>query len=116
MHILLDNGADVNASNKNRYNTTPLMEASRNGNVAVANMLISAGADVNKVDINNDPPINWATYFGHTDMVRLLLKFGARTDLVGKDSGDAALAIARRMKHQEIVGLLEKHTAERKIK
>lgn len=49
------------------------------------------------------------TTFGQKDFVELLLKNGARTDLVGKDSGDNALTIAKRMKHPEIVKLLEKY-------
>jgi len=78
-------------------------------NTKIGKLLIDKGADVNAVDINNDPAINRVTYFGEKDFVELLLKNGARTDLVGKDSGDAALAIAKRMKHPEIVKLLENY-------
>jgi ankyrin repeat protein len=104
--LLIEKGAKVNFVNRNRYNTTPLMEATRDGNMAIAQLLIAKGAHVNTVDINNDSAINWATFFGHKNLVELLLKNGAKIDFVGSDSGDNALAIAKRMGHQEIVALL----------
>jgi len=107
--LLIQKGADVNFVNRNRYNTTPLMEVTRNGDLATAQLLIAHGAKVNTVDINNDPAINWATFFGYKNLVELFLKNGAKTDFVGRDSGDNALAIAKRMGFQEIVDLLQQH-------
>ncbi len=91
-------GADVNVVNKNRYNTTPLIELTRNGNEKIGKLLLSKGAKINFVDVNNDPPINWATYYGQTELVKLLVNNDARIDIIGKDSGDDALAISKRMK------------------
>ena len=105
--MLLEHGAKVNVKNSCRYNTTPLMEASRNGSVSVGKMLLKYGAEINTGDINNDPAINWAIFFGYTDFVKLLLDNGSRTDMKGTDSGDDAMAIAKRLGHQEIIKLLE---------
>ncbi len=105
--MLLEQGAKVNVKNTCRYNTTPLMEASRNGSVRVGKLLLKYGAEINTGDINNDPAINWAIFFGYTDFVKLLLDNGSRTDMKGTDSGDDAMAIAKRLGHQEIIKLLE---------
>jgi len=105
--MLLKNGAKVNVRNSNRYNTTPLMEATRNGSVRVGKLLIKYGAEINVGDINNDPAINWAVFFGYTDFVKLLLDNGSRTDMKGADSSDDAIEIAKRLRHQEIIKLLE---------
>ena len=45
MRLLLDHGADINATNFLRY--TPLMEATSQGNVTSVEFLIANGADVN---------------------------------------------------------------------
>lgn len=105
--LLLYHGADVNTVNKNKYDTTPLIELSRNGNTVIGKLLLSKGAEIDFVDVNNDSAINWATYFGQIEFVKLLLNNGARTDIIGENSGDNALAIAKRMKHEEIVKILE---------
>lgn len=108
--MLLKNGAKVNVRNTNRYNTTPLMEATRNGSVRVGKLLIKYGAEINVGDINNDPAINWAVFFGYTDFVKLLLDNGSRSDMKGIDSGDDAMAIAKRLGHTDIIKLLESST------
>lgn len=109
---LLSHGAKPNVVNRCRYATTPLIEASRDGNVMLGQLLVDQGADIQTLDINNDPALHWAVYFGHKDFVEWLLKNGARTDLVGKDSGDNALAIARRQQFKEIESLILKYSKQ----
>lgn len=103
---ILAHGANPNVVNRCRYETTPRIEASRDGKVMLGQLLVTQGADIQTPDINNDPALHWAVYFGHKDFVEWLLKNGARTDLVGKDSGDNALAIARRQQFKEIESLI----------
>ena len=47
-------------------------------------MLIECGADVNKLDIENNTPLTYATGYGHGTLQSLLLKHGADPELEGK--------------------------------
>lgn len=47
--LLIDHGAQVNASD--RYHMTPLLYASQTGSTALAQLLISANADVNAKEV-----------------------------------------------------------------
>lgn len=104
--LLLDAGADPNSINMNRYKTTPLIENARNGDPEIAKLLLSYHSEIDLVDVNNDPAINWATYYNQIEMVRLLVKEGANPKIRGRDSGDDAHAIAKRMGHLEIEQIL----------
>ncbi|EAX89589.1 hypothetical protein TVAG_485630 [Trichomonas vaginalis G3] len=48
--ILISNGADINAKDKNRW--TPLHYAASNNSKEIAEILISNGADINAKDKN----------------------------------------------------------------
>jgi len=58
---------------------TPLIEAARVGDLASAEMLLRAGADVNATDFRNATPLSEAALYGRKDMVKLLLDRGANT-------------------------------------
>lgn len=46
-----------------------------------AALLLSHGADVNAVADNGDTSANWAAGSNHAEMLRMLLRAGARTDV-----------------------------------
>ena len=54
--------------------TQKLFEAAKKGNVSDAQEALDAGADVNAKDDHQMTPLHWAAGFGHTDVVRLLIK------------------------------------------
>ena len=65
-----------------------------------------ANAEVNKVNGNNQTPINMAACAGYLVIVRFLLSKGA--DCTIKDQwGDTPLASARAEGHAEVAALLE---------
>lgn len=103
---LLAHGADPNGVTRSRYHTTPLMEASRDGDTAIALGLLAAGAAVNTPDVYGDNALNWAVYFGQEGYVALLLARGADTTMRGQ-SGETALEIARRMGRPGVIALLD---------
>ncbi len=105
VEVLVEDGADVNWHTSSRYETTPLMEASRDGHVAVGRYLLSRGAQVNETDVHGDHALNWAVYFGQTEFVRMLLEAGVNTAVRGQ-TNEFALQIAQREGHTEIVELL----------
>ena len=51
MELLLNNGADVNS--RGDYNSTPLHEAAESGSLDIARLLLSRGADVDVLDLDD---------------------------------------------------------------
>jgi ankyrin repeat protein len=102
----LETGVDVNKHYPDYMNATPLMVATTKNNLHLTEALISAGAEIDAVDENGDPAINWAAYYGFSQQVSLLLKHGASISLVGHGN---ALDVAMRRGHQELVLLLVTH-------
>ena len=45
---------------------------------------VCRGADIHLPDVENDTPLMIAAYDGHADVVRLLIKLGARLDQLDK--------------------------------
>ena len=84
-----------------------LFAACQKGHEEVVRLLVEeANAEVNKVNGNNQTPINIAAYKGHLGVVRFLLSKGA--DCTIKDQwGDTPLASARAEGHAEVAALLE---------
>lgn len=101
--ILVARGADVNAINSQNIGATPLMMAAAYNNLELVNLLVSNDADVNLPDSNGDPAINWAAYYGYTDVAEILLRAGASTEQVGHGN---PRQIAMRRGHQDFVGLM----------
>lgn len=56
---------------------TPLHIAARNGNIAVARILIDRGADTAALTLFEEPPLHLALLHGHTELADLLRKEGA---------------------------------------
>jgi len=100
VEILLTRGAKADPRLTEMFNATPLMFAAGANREDIVKQLLEAGADINARDNNGDPAINWAAYYGFTDMVKYLVKHGANMKLVGHGN---ALEIAMRRGHQDLV-------------
>ncbi len=101
--MLIAKGADVNFVNEQNIGATPLMMAAAYNEIPIVNLLLETGADVNLPDTNGDPAINWAAYYGYTDVAEQLLKAGADTEQVGHGN---PREIAMRRGHQDFVRLM----------
>ena len=75
VQTLLNNGADVNATDE--HGGTALMYAAVNGHTATVQALIDAGADVNKLHNFGKSALILAQEKGHTAVVGLLIQAGA---------------------------------------
>ena len=97
---LLKAGTDVDSAN--RYGATALFYATDKGNLALAKLLIEAGANVNVRDtFYSATPVGWALFSisdetQHRDIVLLLLASGA-------EQADAVLSAAVRMDDTELL-------------
>jgi ankyrin repeat protein len=74
VQILLEKEADINAVFDHG---TPLCVASDHGHFKVVHLLLECGADVNIREPGGQTPFQAAIARGHTEIARLLLKFGA---------------------------------------
>ena len=70
--LLIDKGADVNASSGGE---TPLHEAALFGHKEIVELLIGKGADLNAKDEDGDTPLD----FAYAETADLLRKHGGKT-------------------------------------
>ncbi|GJM08841.1 MAG: hypothetical protein DHS20C11_11170 [Lysobacteraceae bacterium] len=101
-------GADVNRHGLTGYRTTPLIDASRLGDVEVGQLLLDHGAQVTDVDGHGDPAINWATFYGHLEFAKLLLAHGA-DPLQASDQDYTAVKTAEEQGHRALSELYAQH-------
>jgi len=73
--LFLDRHARVEVND--RFNHSPLMAASRAGNVQLVKMLLDARADIGRKDVDGQTALDWAAAAGHIEIVRALLDAGA---------------------------------------
>jgi len=88
---------------------TALHLASKRGNKAVVELLLSRGAEANAKGQRGETPLHRAAEsgddWGRTDVAKLLLEHGAKVNAVG-DFGETPLHLAVTQGHSEIVQLL----------
>lgn len=78
--ILIENGADVNASDESFFDK-PLHFAVREGHLGVCKFLIDSGADVNAIGGLHWSPLHWAASEGRLKIGELLIERGADVNL-----------------------------------
>ncbi|GHU03446.1 hypothetical protein FACS1894158_01900 [Betaproteobacteria bacterium] len=104
--FLLQRRARVNMRNRN--GETALSIAAYLGRASYVKRLVDAGAEIN---FFGWPPLVYAAYNGHTEIVDYLIRRGA--DVNGKaENGSSALFFASRFGHLETVKALLKHRAD----
>ena len=100
----LKNGADVNATDNNRW--TALMFAAHNGHMACLEALLATNADPNLQSKNEETALMFAAQNGHMACLKALLANGANPNLQSKD-GRTALMVASQNGNQDCVQILE---------
>lgn len=129
----IDSGGDVNWTNE--MGLTPLKNAIQSGKIEnvkiliekgasikqpdiwmsvfmsdswreIADLLITAGADVNQVDKQGRTALLFESYTNEIDRVRYLVEHGANVNAKGLD-GETSLKNANRHNHREMINLLK---------
>ncbi|XP_014676382.1 PREDICTED: putative ankyrin repeat protein RF_0381, partial [Priapulus caudatus] len=104
MRLLLEAGANPNVA-KTESGETPLIKAVREGEEAVARMLL-AGADANAADLYGQTSLHMAARSGQLDIMRLLLEAAAKPNVADTESGETLL-IRATLYHAACFGRLD---------
>jgi ankyrin repeat protein len=105
VRVLLARGANPNLAARNAMKVAAIHAASAAGSLAIARLLVDAGADVNAVQQAGFTPLHAAAMSGRADLARLFLERGADRG-TRTDDGRTALAMAKEAKHQALLDLL----------
>ncbi|MGC4047989.1 MAG: acyltransferase family protein [Armatimonas sp.] len=81
---LLAAGGNVNTPDK-QFGATPLSWAALRGDVAVAELLLKNGAEVNRLNTGGSTALHSAVLLGQDDVVTVLLKHGANVTIRTRD-------------------------------
>ncbi|KAF3072244.1 Ankyrin-2 [Trichoderma lentiforme] len=116
VQLLLDHGADVNATAKNKLFGTAFQAACAAGNIKLVRLLLDRGADVNLQGGGYGSALQSACHWGHTEVVRFLLDNGADVNApvrkIGGRTGTALLTASSFWRNDdEMVHLLLDHGA-----
>ena len=83
IRAMLDAGATVEPSQDVKTRHSPLLLASMSGDLETVSLLLARGAHANpRPNASGDSPLSEAITFGRADVVRALIRAGAKTDLV----------------------------------
>lgn len=104
---LLEQGANPNALSAYSSFWPPLMEAAAGGNVCIATLLITHGADVNAIDGDGDTPLHLAVRQYQLESVRLLLTNNADID-IQNNNGFTPLHEAAHLRDADAISILIK--------
>lgn len=103
--LLLAAGAGVDGEDTSN-GWTPLFTASYYGHAEMVELLLSAGANVNKATYDGSTPLYTASSRGHTKVVKLLLTAGAHVNNADNPGHCTALYAASSFSQVEVVRLL----------
>jgi ankyrin repeat protein len=104
--VLIEEGAEVDARAKNKFDNTPLQVALLTSSREVARLLLSRGAQVNATQAEGITALHEAASSGDVDIVRMLLAAGA--DPLAKSSFGTPLDLAVKNRHEEAAKLLRR--------
>lgn len=116
VQLLLDHGADVNATAKNKPLGTAFQAACAAGNIKLIRLLLDRGTDINLQGGGYGSALQSACQWGHTEVVRFLLDNGVDVNApvyrIGGRTGTALLTACSFWRNDdEMVHLLLDHGA-----
>ena len=121
MYLLFQRGADPNISNYK--GKTALMDASCNSEVDKACLLLENGANIHAKDENGWTSFIWAMHGQYwarntpcTDIMRVLVKYGADVNTQAKDGSTALIIASNNGRTNHVQMLLENYKVDVNIK
>jgi len=109
LHILINSYIHLNDFLLKEHKTdemhTALMEASMDGHVEVASLLLDSGAQVNMPTDSFESPLTLAACGGNVELALLLIDHGANIEEVN-DEGYTPLMETAREGHEDMVSVL----------
>jgi ankyrin repeat protein len=112
--LLVAAGANVKSTTRNGA-ISPLFMACTNGNAAVIETLLKAGADANSVKANGTTALMMASASGSADAVKTLLDHGANVNAKESVHGQTALMFAAALNREAVIGMLLSRGADPNI-
>src|SRR5262249_14383541 len=112
--LLISAGANLKAAN--RYGVTPLSLACTNGNGAIVELFLKAGADPNAPLPGGEPPLMTASRTGNLPPVKSPITHGAAVDAKDDRRGQTALMWAAAEGHAAVVQALIDADADFKLR
>ena len=113
---LLENERTEELQKADSWGYTPMAWACDRGDINLIDLLIKAGADINKAGSDEGPTALWAAAFGgHVDVVQYLLEHGAEVNQESKTRG-TPLYVAASGSCMDVVRELLQHDAEVNLK
>lgn len=111
LRALIEAGADVNAKSNTEGTALSwtVWSKEHGGDREMVEVLLAAGADVNSRGV-----LTFAAYYGFTEIVHLLLQYGADLS-VTDSSGQTPLALAKKRGHREVAHLLQQAEVDRHL-
>ncbi|RFU74992.1 ankyrin repeat-containing [Trichoderma arundinaceum] len=98
--------SDMDSDARNEKGWSPLFMAAMNGHVAIAQILIDQGADIETRDADGQTPLWWATQNNHAGIVQLLLEKGVNMETKGSRDGCTPLLVAVHRGYEAIFQML----------
>jgi ankyrin repeat protein len=112
--ILVAAGANVKVTTREGA-ITPLFMAANNGNAAIIEVLLKAGAGANSVKANGTTVLMLAASSGNADAVKILLDRGADVNAKESVHGQTALMFAAALNRDAAIRVLLAHGADPNI-
>uniref|UniRef100_A0A0N5AMY4 Osteoclast-stimulating factor 1 n=1 Tax=Syphacia muris TaxID=451379 RepID=A0A0N5AMY4_9BILA len=94
----------------------PLHEAAKRGNLNFIKECLDNSVSPNSLDKSGSTPLYWASYAGHTDIVKLLVEIPNMCISAQNKLGDTALHAAAWKSHADCVEVLLEHGANPSIR
>lgn len=109
--LLIKAGAKTDAKTR-LGEMSPLFMAARNGDAAILQLLIQAGASAGEVSSNGTTPLMMAASSGDVDAVKVLLENGANVNATEATNGQTAVMFASALNRADVIRLLAERGAE----
>ncbi len=90
---MIEDGADVNALHP-QFGSSPINYAALRGDVEIIQLLIDAGADVNRKNKDGNTALHSAAFFGQAEAFEMLLDSGADPSIRNNDGAVPEMSLA----------------------